>query len=207
MFHHLSPSPAPSASLTHYHNGQMSSPSLTSPSSRLRCLLCYLRCVALGTQHHTPPLLSSCLPRLYPMCCFRRHCSVTKQRLVGGTDTPCDTLRFGIEWASAPPILLTVAQVERLLVILVSLSLVRVRAQKNMCLSCDNDCITLLLLISSPQHHEITSGSRRWRPCHATHWRRVSVRVCSGADNFIPCVLCSLTITGCSLSPEVGSYF
>ena len=63
VLHHLSPRPAPTASLIQYHNGQMSPPSsLPSPSSRLHCLISYWRCVALGTQQHPPPLLSFCLP-------------------------------------------------------------------------------------------------------------------------------------------------
>ena len=87
--HHLSPQPAPYASLTQCHNDQVSSPSsLPSPSLRLRCLRRYFRCVALGTQQQHPlPLLSPCsLPRLNLLCCYRRRSSITKRRLGGGAD-------------------------------------------------------------------------------------------------------------------------
>ena len=70
------------------------------------------------------------------------------------------------------------------------------------------DCGTLLL-ISTPQRHEITLLVQEDDgPCHDTRWRRVSVFFFCSADNLIPpCVLCSMTIIDCSFLLRVGSYF
>ena len=121
VLHHLSPPRAPSASLTQYlcRICQPSSPSV---------LACLASCVALRPEHnniHLPP--SSCPPRLNLLCCFLRYSSSTKrQEWLQELARRDDALRFGGERASASAILLAATQLERLLVILVSLLLVRV---------------------------------------------------------------------------------